>query len=147
MSFDDPQTFVMIGAAFDVYNELGAGFLEPVYAAAYAIELRRRGIAYRKEVPLPISYKGELLPMKYRVDFICFDEVIAEIKALKALGGVEEAQAINYLRASGLQRALLITFGARSLQYRRVVVDLPGSLDPLPKKSVTRDEPCGSSRK
>jgi PD-(D/E)XK nuclease superfamily len=66
---------------------------------------------------------------------------------LKALGGIEEAQAIDYLRASGLQRALLINFGARSLQYRRVVVDLPSSVDPRPKKLVTRDERCGSSRK
>jgi GxxExxY protein len=130
MSFDDPQTSAMIGAAFDVHKELGAGFLEPVYAAAYAIELRRRGIAHRKEVPLPISYKGERLPTHYRVDFICFDEVIAEIKALKAIGGVEEAQAINYLRASGLKRALLLNFGAPSLEHRRVVVDLPRSADP-----------------
>jgi GxxExxY protein len=135
MPFDDPQTFVMIGAAFDVHNEFGSGFLEPVYAAAYAIELRRRGIPYRKEVPLPISYKGELLPTSYRVDFICFDQVIAEIKALKALGGIEEAQAINYLRASGLQRALLINFGAQSLEYRRVVVDLPSTTDPRARRN------------
>jgi GxxExxY protein len=83
-------------------------------------------------VPLPISYKGELLPMHYRVDFICFDEVIAEVKALKALGGIEEAQAINYLRVSGLKRALLINFGARSLRHRRVVVNLGQGRGPAP---------------
>ena len=79
--------------------------------------------------------RGEILPTTYRADFVCFDEVIAEIKALKLLGGIEEAQAINYLRASGLQRALILNFGATSLQHRRVVVNLPGSKDPLHNKS------------
>ena len=130
MSFDDPQTFALIGAAFEVHNRLGSGFLEPVYAAAYAIELRRRGIPFRREVSLPISYRGEILPTTYRADFVSFDEVIAEVKALKLLGGIEEAQAINYLRASGLQRALILNFGATSLQHCRVVVNLPGSKDP-----------------
>src|SRR5262245_26774555 len=65
-----------------------------------------------------------------RVDFICFDNVIAEIKALKTIGDLEPAQAINYLRASGLQRALVLNFGARSLQHRRVVVGLPETKDP-----------------
>ena len=130
MPFDDQQTFLMLGAAFEVHNRLGRGFLEKVYAAAYAIELRLRGIPFRKEVGLPISYKGELLPTVYQADFVCFDEVIGEIKALKALGGVDEAQAINYLRASGLQRALVLNFGAPKLQFRRIVVDLPESKDP-----------------
>jgi GxxExxY protein len=130
MSFDDPQTFALIGAAFEVHNRLGSGFLEPVYAAAYAIELRHRGIPFRREVSLPISYRDEILPTTYRADFVCFDEVIAEVKALKALGGIDEAQVINYLRASGLQRALLLNFGAISLQHRRVVLNLAGSKDP-----------------
>jgi GxxExxY protein len=134
MPFNDPQTFAMIGAAFEVHSELGPGFLEPVYAAAFAIELQRRRVPFRREVKLPVWYKAELLPLHYRVDFVCFDEVIAEVKALKRLGEIEEAQAINYLRASGLQRALLLNFGSLSLQHRRVVVGLPASADPCARQ-------------
>ena len=79
MSFDDPQTFALIGAAFEVHNRLGSGFLEPVYAAAYAIELRCRGIPFRREVTLPVSYRGEILPTTHRADFVCFDDMIAEV--------------------------------------------------------------------
>ncbi len=130
MPFHDSQTFSMIGAAMEVHKEVGSGFLEAVYRAGFAIELRRRGIPFQQEAALSITYKGERLPLHYRVDFICYGEVIAEIKALKAIGSIEEAQAINYLRASGLQRALILNFGAASLQHRRVVINLPRSRDP-----------------
>ena len=136
MAFDDPQTFTLNGAGFEVHNRLGSGFLESVYAAAYAIELRLRGVPFGREVALPIWYRGELLPTSYRADFVCFDEVIVEIKAVKSLSGIEEAQAINYLRASGLQRALLLNFGGRRLQHQRVVVDLPPSMDPRAAKQA-----------
>jgi len=118
---DDAQTFALIGAAMDVHREVGCGFHEPVYRAAYAIELRRRGIPFVAEAGYTIAYKGEMLPLLYRVDFLCFGEVIVEIKALSGLGSSELAHVINYLRASGLQRGLLINFGARSLEHRRVV--------------------------
>ena len=118
---DDTQTFALIGAAMEVHREVGCGFHEPVYRAAYAVELRRRAIPFVAEAGYTIAYKGEVLPLLYRVDFLCFGEVLVEVKALSAIGTGELAQVINYLRASGHQRGLLINFGARSLEHRRVV--------------------------
>jgi GxxExxY protein len=117
----DRDTYGIVGAAMAVHTELGCGFLEAVYKAALRVEFRRRGIDARAEVALPITYKGEELPIAYRVDFVCAEDVIVEVKALNSIGPVELAQAINYLKASGARRALLLNFGARSLQYRRVV--------------------------
>jgi GxxExxY protein len=116
----DPDTYAIIGAAMAVHSELGCGYLERVYKAALRIEFRRRSIEFRPEVPLPIDYKGERLPLNYRVDFVC-GPVLVEAKALSVLAPVHEAQVINYLRASGLKRGLLLNFGATSLQHRRVV--------------------------
>ena len=117
----DPQTYAIIGAAMEVHRELGCGFLEPVYREPLAIELRAREVPFEREVGLPIVYKGQRLPLGYRADFICFGEVLVELKALGQIGAVEDAQVINYLRAARLERGLLINFGARSLQYRRLV--------------------------
>src|SRR5262245_56410022 len=100
---DDPETYAIIGAAMEVHRVLGCGFLEAVYFAALASEFRRREMSFRSEVSLPISYKGERLPVSYRVDFICYESVLVEVKALPAIGPHDEAQAINYLRASGRQ--------------------------------------------
>ncbi|MCC7177807.1 MAG: GxxExxY protein [Acidobacteria bacterium] len=118
---NDPETYAIIGAAMAVHTELGCGFLEAVYKAALAIELRRRGMPFEREVALPIVYRGEPLPLSYRVDVICARAVIVEVKAAPGLSGIDHAQIINYLRASHLQRGLLLNFGARSLEYRRVV--------------------------
>jgi GxxExxY protein len=117
----DPQTYAIIGAAMEVHRELGCGYLEPVYVEALEIELRARGIPHRREVSLPITYKGQLLKKFYRVDFICHDEVLVELKALHSLGPVDEAQLINYLCAARRARGLLLNFGTRSLQYKRRV--------------------------
>jgi GxxExxY protein len=116
----DPRTFAIIGAAMGVHGELGSGFLEAVYQEALAIELARSGIPYVREPELPVSYKGQRLGATYRPDFICFDAVIVELKAIKAITPIEEAQAINYLKASGYPVALVINFGAESLQYKRL---------------------------
>lgn len=119
--FDDPDTYAIIGAAMAVHAELGCGFLEAVYKAALAIELRQRGVPFDREVTLPIAYKGEPLPLNYRVDFMCVGGVLVETKARDALTTIDQAQIINYLRASNCQRGLLLNFGARSLEHRRVV--------------------------
>lgn len=103
-----------------VHRELGCGFLEPVYRPAFAIELTARGIPFECEVGLQVRYRGEILPVGYRADFICFGEVLVELKALRTLGPIEEAQAINYLKVTKLQRALLMNFGNTSLQYKRL---------------------------
>jgi GxxExxY protein len=105
----------------EVHRELGCGFLEAVYQEALAVELRLRTIPHRREVDLPVSYKGQRLNTTYRADFICYDRVIVELKALKRLSGVEEAQIINYLKATGMETGLLLNFGTPSLQYKRFV--------------------------
>jgi GxxExxY protein len=105
----------------EVHSQLGPGFLEAVYQEALAIELGLRQIPYKREVELPVSYKEHRLATHYRADFVCYDEVIVELKALSKLGGVEQAQLINYLKATGLETGLLLNFGTRSLEFKRVV--------------------------
>ena len=115
----DPRTFAIIGAAMAVHRQLGCGFLEAVYQEAMAVEMEARGIQFRREVECPIYYNKVLLASRYRVDFLCNNEVIVEIKALKKLSGTEEAQIINYLKAANLEIALLLNFGQPSLDVNR----------------------------
>ena len=117
---DDPETYKIIGAAMAVHRELGCGFLEAVYRAALRIELKECDIPVVAEVRLPIRYRDHLLPVTYRVDFICYGSVLVEVKALPMIGPIEQAQAINYLRAAQRTRGLLLNFGATSLQHKRV---------------------------
>jgi GxxExxY protein len=119
---NDPRTYAIIGAAMEVHRQLGCGFLEPVYQEALAIEFRSREIPFQRQVKLPINYKGQRLPISYCADFICFETVVAELKALGRLSGTEEAQVINYLKATGYEIGLLLNFGARSLEHRRFVL-------------------------
>ena len=90
-------------------------------ALPFAIELAARNVPHLAEDAFPIVYKGTQMPVVYRVDFVCFGRILVELKALPAIGPLEHAQVINYLKASKLQRALILNFGARSLQYKRVV--------------------------
>lgn len=120
----DPETYAIIGAAMAVHRELGPGFLESVYQEALSIELNHRSILFEREAEICISYRGQKLAATFRADFICYGSVIVELKALSKLSGTEEAQVINYLKATNLNRALLINFGTRSLEHKRLVLNL-----------------------
>ena len=115
----DSKTYRIIGAAMETHRTLGAGFLEAVYQEALAVEFDRQDIAYRREAPIKITYKSRLLSIGYRVDFLCFDSIIVEIKALARLTTIEEAQIINYLKSSELDIGLVLNFGATRLEYKR----------------------------
>jgi len=133
-AFADPETYAIIGAAMEVHRELGCGYLEAVYRRALEIEFENRQIAFTNEVNIPIRYKAQSLALGYRADFICFDTILVEIKALDGLGPVEQAQVLNYLKGAGLKRGLLLNFGQTSLQYRRLVRGLPRAEDPRAKE-------------
>jgi GxxExxY protein len=117
----DPQTFAILGAAIEVHRQLGSGFLEPVSQEALAIELRNQSVPFEREVALPVLYKGSQLPCTYKADFVCFGEIIVELKALAALSTREQAQMLNYLKATGLRRGLLINFGGSRIESKRMV--------------------------
>jgi GxxExxY protein len=120
----DPQTYAIIGAAMEVHCQLGHGFLEAVYQEALAVELTALGIPFRREVPLSVVYKNQILQCAYRADFVCFGEVIVELKAISQLTGVDDAHVINELKATGFNRGLLLNFGSTSLEYKRLVFNL-----------------------
>jgi len=115
------ETYLIIGAAMEVHNELGPGFLEAVYQEAFEIEINRQNIPYEREKTLNIFYKSEKLKKEYFADFFCFDKIIVELKALNELNSEHEAQLLNYLFATKTKVGLLINFGSKSLQYKRMV--------------------------
>ena len=120
----DPLTFAIIGTAMTVHRTLGHGFLEAVYQEALEYEFISCGIPYQREVALPITYRGKVLQTSYRADFLCYGGILVELKALQKLSGTEESQVINYLKASRLEKSLLINFGAPSLEYKRLILTL-----------------------
>jgi GxxExxY protein len=120
----DQKTYAIIGAAMEVHKELGNGFLEAVYQEALEREFTYQEIPNKSQPSVKIEYKGKPLKKRYEPDFICYDEVIVEIKAMDKLAGVEYAQIINYLKATSFKVGLLINFGTRSLEHKRVVYNL-----------------------
>lgn len=121
MESKDPETYAIIGAAMEVHRVLGCGFVESAYQEALSIEFQHRNIPYQREVAIEIEYKGQKLSTGYRPDFICFGRVVVELKALARLGPVEDSQLMNYLKATGMPVGLLINFGGRSLESKRMV--------------------------
>ena len=116
------ECYNIIGAAMDVHNELGHGFLEPVYQEALAMVLQEYKIPFEREKVLDINFKGKLLQKKYIADFMCYNEVIVELKATEAIVDKHIAQVLNYLKATGKKIGLIINFGTTKLQYRRVIL-------------------------
>ena len=117
------ESYAVIGAALDVYYKLGSGFLEPVYQEALELEFQLRDIPFASQVDLPIVYKEFTLKKTYRADFVCYESIIVEIKALSALTPVDWAQLMNYLKASRLRVGLLFNFGSvPRMEHRRIII-------------------------
>jgi GxxExxY protein len=117
------ETCDILGACFEVYREMGCGFLEAVYQECLALEFDRRGIPYRALVPLELHFKGQLLRKRYEADFICHDKVLVEIKAVGELTDEHRAQLHNYLHGTGLRVGLLVNFGHHPLvEHERCVL-------------------------
>ncbi|MBQ4378518.1 MAG: GxxExxY protein [Treponema sp.] len=119
---EDPESYAVIGAAMKVHSELGCGFLEAVYQEALEIEFKNKNIPYVREKRLPIYYGGQELKTYYQADFVCYDNIIVELKAIKTLSDIEKAQVFNYLKASKLKKALLLNFGESHLVFKRFVL-------------------------
>ncbi|GAB6393660.1 MAG: GxxExxY protein [Treponematales bacterium] len=117
------EVYKIIGAAIEVHKELGAGFLEPVYQEALEYEFNLSEIPYRREAKLPICYKAKLLEKCYFADFICFDKIIVELKALSRLTTEHYAQVLNYLKAANIELGVILNFGSSSLEYKRIIRD------------------------
>ena len=116
---NDDLTYQIIGCAMKVHNTLGSGFQEVIYQRCLAIELKRAGIAFGREVEQTIYYDSISVGTR-RADFIVADRVVVELKALTTLENVHIAQAKNYVVAYGFEIGLLVNFGAESLDYRRI---------------------------
>ena len=106
------ECYAIQGAIFDVYKTMGCGFLEAVYQECLEKEFTKRTIPYQPQVELQLNYKGEQLKQTYKPDFICYEKIIIEIKAVKELGAEHKAQLLNYLKATGLELGLLVNFGS-----------------------------------
>ena len=107
----EDETFAIRGAVFEVYKEMGCGFLEAVYQECLERELKVRNIPFVAQPTLKLEYKGELHCQTYKPDLICFDSIIVELKALSAISGEHQAQVLNYLKATGMRLGLLVNFG------------------------------------
>lgn len=105
------ECYQIQGAVFDVYREMGCGFLEAVYQECLERELMARGIPFVTQPELTLNYKGESLKQTYKPDFICFGKIILELKAVKEIAPEHKAQVINYLKATGIKLGLLVNFG------------------------------------
>ncbi len=118
------ESYKIVGACFEVYREKGCGFLEPVYQECVEIELRLQGIPFVAQKPLVLEYKGCPLRSKYEPDFICFDKIVLELKAVSELTDEHRAQVQNYLKATGLKLGLLVNLGHYpKVQMERIVAE------------------------
>ena len=113
------ETYQIIGAAMKVHRVLGPGFTEKVYQEALAIEFAEQGIPFEREKEIHATYKGVVLEGTYIPDFICYDKIIVELKAVRELDDVHRSQAINYAKVAGFKLSLLINFGEPSLVKER----------------------------
>jgi GxxExxY protein len=116
------ETHALLGACFEVYRDKGCGFLEAVFQECLELELNDRNIPFKAHPPLSLEYKGRALKQTYQPDFVCYDKVILEIKAVSKLADEHRAQVHNYLKATGLRVGLLVNFGHHPLiEHERIV--------------------------
>ena len=117
------ESFAIQGAIFEVYREMGSGFLEAVYQECLAIEFRRRQVPFEAQRNLSLAYKGDSLQQIYRTDFVCYNSIVVELKVVKELAPEHKAQIFNYLKAAGLRLGLLVNFGHHPrAQIARIVL-------------------------
>ena len=116
------ESYRIMGACFEVYKEKGCGFVEPVYQECLSLELGFQTIPFQEQQKLSLTYKGRLLEQTYKPDFICFDKIIMEIKAVSILNDDHRAQVHNYLKATGHKLGLLVNFGHHpKVEWERIV--------------------------
>lgn len=116
------EVYTTIGAAIEVHKELGSGFSEAVYQEAFEVELGDRHIPFERQKQIVVFYKGRPLRKMYIADLLCYGSIVVEIKALDHLTGIERAQLINYLKATGMKLGLLINFGSKKkLEWERII--------------------------
>lgn len=115
------ESYAIIGAAMEVHRHIGCGFNEVVYQEALEHEFCLRGIPYEREKTFHVIYKGKELDKEFRVDFVCYDEIIVELKAVDSLTKEFTSQVFNYLKASNCELGLLINFGKSSLEHKRII--------------------------
>lgn len=124
----EEEVYKIIGAAIEVHKELGPGFLESVYEEAMVIESNNRDILHETQIKLPVFYKGKKLNKEFIADYIGFGKIIVEFKCIPKLTNVEEAQIINYLKATGMKVGLLVNFGSRGrLEWKRYIFSCKAS--------------------
>ena len=116
------ESYQIIGTCMEVYNNLGAGFLEIVYKDALELEFRNAHIPFEREKMYEVKYKGTVLPHKFYADFVVYDKIILEVKGVAGIADEFIAQALNYLKVSGNQLALIVNFGELKLSYKRIVL-------------------------
>lgn len=116
------ESYRIMGACFEVYSDKGNGFLEDVYQECLGIEFEERKIPYEEKPELELAYKGRKLRKRYEPDFVCFDKIVVELKAVKALADEHRAQLFNYLKATRIKLGLLVNFGGHpKLEYERII--------------------------
>ena len=113
------ETYKIIGAAMKVHSTLGCGFTEKVYQDALEVELQKQGIPYLREPRLHVSYEGIILATTFEPDFICYEKIILELKAVRDIEDMHRAQVMNYAKVGGFKVALLLNFGDVLLQHER----------------------------
>ena len=117
------ESYRIVGACFEVYKSKGCGFTEPIYQECLAIEFALQGIPFVAQALMELDYKGRRLEHNFRVDFICFDSVLVELKAVTSLVDAHRAQVLNYLHANRFRLPLLVNFGHHPrLEYERLVL-------------------------